>query len=347
MGGAEKQIVSLANYLKNDYDISLITFKNKNTDFYQLNKKIRRFALNIKSNKSFIFKLIFYINFIFKIRKLFLNLKPNTIVSFLPVPSTIMMISSFGLKSKKIVSIRNNPNYEKINFIWVLFFKYLKKNISKIVIQSKYLGKNIKKNYNYSTFLSIPNFISIPNVVFKKKKIIIPPNKKFILAVGKISDQKGFENLIECFEKLTHKNIYLYILSNSKNINLTYYETLKTKIKYSKKFKKIKILFDITNVDDWYKKCELYVLSSKYEGYPNSLIEALYNNCKVISFDCDYGPREIINFFKAGLLIPANKNKLFKVLNLYFEKKLKINKRKLINVKNYNLDILRTWSGIL
>ena len=46
------------------------------------------------------------------------------------------------------------------------------------------------------------------------------------------------------------------------------YEKLKIKIKNSKKSKKIKILFDVTNIDEWYKKCELYILSSRYEGYP-------------------------------------------------------------------------------
>ena len=76
------------------------------------------------------------------------------------------------------------------------------------------------------------------------------------------------------------------------------YEKLKIKIKNSKKSKKIKILFDVTNIDEWYKKCELYILSSRYEGYPNSLIEALYNRSRVISFDCKYGPKEIINFLK-------------------------------------------------
>ena len=114
MGGAESQIASLVNYLKEDYDVSLITFKNKKTDFYKINEKIKRFYVNININKFFLSKIIFYINFIYRIRKLLINLKPNTIVSFLPVPSTIMLISSIGLKSKKIISIETILTLKKL-----------------------------------------------------------------------------------------------------------------------------------------------------------------------------------------------------------------------------------------
>ena len=192
MGGAESQIASLVNYLKEDYDVSLITFKNKKTDFYKINEKIKRFYVNININKFFLSKIIFYINFIYRIRKLLINLKPNTIVSFLPVPSTIMLISSIGLKSKKIISIRNNPDFEKINFVWSFFFKFLKKKISKIVVQTKYLEKKIKKKFNNSKIYCIPNFISTPNIVSKKKKCFNTPKKEIYINSWKNLRSKRF-----------------------------------------------------------------------------------------------------------------------------------------------------------
>ena len=54
------------------------------------------------------------------------------------------------------------------------------------------------------------------------------------------------------------------------------------------------------------KACDLYVLSSLWEGLPNVLIQALACNCNIISTDCDAGPREILEDGKWGRLVKVN-----------------------------------------
>ena len=53
----------------------------------------------------------------------------------------------------------------------------------------------------------------------------------------------------------------------------------------------------------WYHHAQCFVLSSRHEGFPNALIEAMANGCAVISFDCQYGPSEIVEDGRSGLLI--------------------------------------------
>ena len=101
--------------------------------------------------------------------------------------------------------------------------------------------------------------------------------------------------------------------------------------------KHIKILNFKKNPYPYIKKSDLFVLSSKYEGSPNVLLEAITLKKFVISSDCPTGPREILDDGKGGILFKIGDYKMLsKKIIFYIKNKRQLNKKKIYAFKRLN-----------
>lgn len=156
-------------------------------------------------------------------------------------------------------------------------------------------GKQSTHKYSYNIVFSdhtesLFNEENIEYEVFTKKK--------FIVAAGNLEPWKGFHELIEAFN----------IIKNDVPLNLLILGEGSLRSNLSKQIKQCDLeerIFLIGNVNNpfyFFSKAEAFILSSKVEGMPNVLIEAMYAGCTPVSYDCETGPREIIQD-KFGYLV--------------------------------------------
>ena len=135
-------------------------------------------------------------------------------------------------------------------------------------------------------------------LIYLVKKYQLKKNKNTILTVGRLEDQKDMETLIKAFRLVLNKiNSNLIIIGYGSQ-----FQKLKRIIKKNKLHKNVKILTNITNPFPYYKIAKIFVLSSKYEGFGNVLVEAAMFKVNVISSNCNSGPKEILLNGKGGQL---------------------------------------------
>nr|WP_068893291.1 glycosyltransferase [Pedobacter panaciterrae] len=157
-----------------------------------------------------------------------------------------------------------------------------------------------RKNKSFS---GLSNFEVINNPVsqFSSSSAERVYPRKFILSVGRLDHQKGFDLLIKAFEKLQMRDVDLLI--SGEGVERKNLESQITDLNLNGR---VKLIGYQKNLQDYYRQAEMFVLSSRNEGYPNVLVEAMSLGCACVATDCEFGPSDIIENEKNGLLVKAN-----------------------------------------
>ncbi|OYQ74961.1 glycosyltransferase [Wohlfahrtiimonas chitiniclastica] len=206
-----------------------------------------------------------------------------------------------------------------------------------------------KTEFNYySKFLKkvkiLPNPISFPILSEKEVNTLFPKRNKTILAVGDLNriHIKGWDNLLQVFQQILiiHPEWKLVMAGPSENnVGLN---TLKEQAKELGIINAIDFIGARKDIKKEYQKAGLFVLTSRNEGLPLVLLEAMSQGCPVISFNCISGPSEIIKSNIDGILV-SNQNKdemIKKVISLINEpdSRLKMSLNAVKNAQRFSID---------
>ena len=210
---------------------------------------------------------------------------------------------------------------------------------------SKAIAEKVKEIYNFENVTSIYNAISAEDDYLKAET-----KDNYILFFGRLDDDvKNISLLLEGYSKsiLPSQNIKLKILGEGKDL-----EKLKLKSNDLKLASNVQFLGHLSNPSALVKSALFTVLTSKYEGFPRSIIESLALGTPVISVDCKSGPNEIIEHNSNGLLIENNNPEaLADAMNQLFEDKalyLQCKNNSKSSVAHFSeANIVQQWQSIL
>ena len=291
-----------------------------------LNKNITGY---VKSRLTYLLIGLFSIIPLYKLLK---KDKPDYLVVHLLTFIPFILLIFFNFKTKFILRI---SGYPKMNFLREILWKKISKKIFKVfcptneTMESLNIKKIFEKNKLY--LLEDP-IIEIAKIKKKNNQKIIDflINKKFILAIGRLSIQKNFILLLNFFKKETIKDPYLYLIIAGEGELKNKFDHFLIKNKLEDK---IIFLGFQNNIHNLLKKCFCFISTSLWEDPGFVLIEAAVNNTSIISSDCPSGPKEILKNGKGGFLF--NSNNLLSLEESY--KKFKnLNKKEIYLQKVYS-----------
>ena len=312
-GGADRVITDKANWLSaHGYDIAIVTDTQLGRPpVFPLSPKVRLIDLAIDFSKeyghNFFVRTILYYYLMFgykrKMKRLLLEERPDIVVttlgrdiSFLPnlndgsvkigeVHTTRYFLRNFHLLKKRNVFFK----YLTMYFRWKMECQV--KKLDALVLlaeQHKEDWKNMKSIYVVPN--SYPFYPDEPSTCTNKQ----------VIMVGRYNDAKGYDYLIPAWSVVhqRHPDWVLNVYGSGE-----YYEQVVSWIKEKRLENSIRLHEPTDQIMEKYLESSICVMSSRYEGFPMVLLEAMASGVPCVAFDCPYGPRNIIRHEEDGLLV--------------------------------------------
>ncbi|MGY5846898.1 glycosyltransferase family 4 protein [Salegentibacter sp. HM20] len=299
-GGLERVLSIKASLLVDqyDYEIAIVSLNEKKlSPFYSFNNKINFYDITVP--KALFLNLTAYIR---GLRKIVRDFKPDVISVcddglkgfFLPKILGKQVPIIYERHVSKEIEMRDNFPFWKKQLIrakWKIMEK-LAPGFSKFVILTE--GNSME-------WPSLTNLKIIPNPLPFYPENSSSLNNKKVLIVGKQSYQKGQDLLIQAWKIVMEKHPD-WVLEIVGKVD----ESMGLKQQLSKLdlAEQVHFFEPEKNIEQKYSNTSIYVMSSRYEGFGMVLIEAMAFGVPCISFNCNYGPSDIIKHNQNGLLIP-------------------------------------------
>ena len=308
-GGSDKVMANLSIFFQHHgFEVDIIIVLNE-VSFPYLGKLVNLGLLKNKSNGIFnkaqrLWALRKYLNenefdFIIDFRFRTKIIQELVLARFIYNTKTIFTVHSFLI------------DHYMPNNSWLtrLMYNYCFANVA-ITNEMKTM---IEKKHQLKNVVTIHNPIYLEEIR-KKQNEKIDLEFDFIIAIGQYENEiKQFDKLISAYAQsdLSQKEIHFVIIGNGDEAKL------KKVILENNILGFVHLLGYQNNPFKYLGKAKFLVLSSKNEGFPNVILEALACEIPVVSFDCDFGPRDMISNFENGILVEnQNWKKLTEAMNV-------------------------------
>ena len=306
-GGAERVTASLANHwAQQGWDVTIVTVDRCAQDAYVLHSAVKRIELNLaRESAHSLAGLVQNLRRIWHLRRVLKQCQPDIAIAMMTESSIRLAWAALGLRGIKTIGCeRIHPPQHPLGFVWDMLRRYSYGALSAVVSLTSESADWIQKNTRARRVDVIPNAANWPLPELLPRidpNIFSAPDRRVVLAVGRLDVQKGFDWLIQAFamQARVHPAWDLVILGEG-----PLRAQLRAQIDAAGLARRVHLPGRAGNMPQWYQRADLYVMSSRFEGFPNTLLEALMYGVPAVSLDCDTGPRDIIDHGVNGLLVP-------------------------------------------
>lgn len=296
-GGAERVLSTMANYwTERGHIVTLVTLETTERDFYHVDPRAHRVGLGLIWPSATLFEALRN-NFcrVRELRRAIRACKPDVIVSFLDQTNVLTLLAAAGLRIPVVVSERIDPHHQPLSAVWRWMRARTYPRAGRIVVQTERAGR-------YFRSAAARRLAVLPNPVLLRPghaAEVLP--RPVVVGIGRLEYQKGFDLLLRAFARIASSWPEWTLVLVGEGSLKTELERLASTLGLRDK---VRFMGTVEVTELLLMQIDVFVLPSRFEGFPNALCEAMAAGRAVIASDCPSGPGEIIQNGENGLLVP-------------------------------------------
>jgi GalNAc-alpha-(1->4)-GalNAc-alpha-(1->3)-diNAcBac-PP-undecaprenol alpha-1,4-N-acetyl-D-galactosaminyltransferase len=300
-GGAERVLSVLASgWAEQGHDITLLTFEEEGGLAYPIQERVKIQRLSLLHASSYRLEGLFR-NFhrVRVLRRAIWKSQPELIISFMDQVNVLTLLATRGFRTPVIISEHIDPLHYHVGWLWSGLRRIVYPLADMLVCPTR------------STLARFQAIAKVPGTVIANPVVMSspiyprqrngPPTGYTLVAMGRLVQQKGFDLLLEAFSRIAdqHPAWSLTIIGKG---------PLRSQLEEQRRVLALndRVHFAGELADPFPALCaaDLFVFSSRVEGFGMALAEAMACGLAVVSFDCPSGPGEIVRHDVDGVLVP-------------------------------------------
>jgi len=290
----------LNEWARRGEQITLLTIDSCDRDFYPIDTRVQRVALGLNiPSKNWRDSVANNARRVSSLRAFARSSKFDVMVSFGDKTNVLLLLATRGLKTPVIVAEHIDPRAWFIGASADCLRRLLYPRASAVIVLTAGIGQWARQIVGSEAVTVIPN--PVGEQCLRRSQSIIKDKRHFVVAMGRMDFQKGFDLLLRafalCVERYPDWTLRLVGQGAEQQRLCNLSEQLG--IKHAVRFEPV-----TKEPERVLRESDLFVLSSRIEGFPMVLLEAMACGLPVVSFDCASGPREMIRDGIDGLLVP-------------------------------------------
>jgi len=302
-GGAERIISVLAGaWVERGNQVTLITFDDAEEPAYPLHPEVALKSLRIPNElaRNLFYALYRNVRRVQLLRRMIRQSQPDVVISFLDFPNIISLLAVWGLGIPVIVSERANPQYDGLKPIWKRLRLLLYPRAAALVCQTSAMITQLQQEMKVTGY-AIPNPVEMSAALTSMIPKDGRTNSHTVIAMGRLVPQKGFDLLLEAFARIAERHPTWSVKVLGKGPLQSQLEAQAESLGLKGR---VSFAGAVSDPFPLLSAADLFVFSSRFEGFGNALTEAMACGLPVISFDCAAGPSDIIRHGVDGILVP-------------------------------------------
>ena len=313
LGGAERVLLRWAGWCREEgLQVLVITRHGPDRDAYQVPDGVERW---VEPRLSAPLERLGWFAFpwrLLALRQLLRRYRSDVVVGVTTLPAVKLLLASAGLPLRTVVSERNYPPAKPPSLLWRWLRRFTYPWADLHLVQTVPTGIWLRDHCAVTRQRLLPNPVSWP--LPDREPVVLPEDwlaadAPLILAAGTKSNQKGFDRLMPVFAELGRRTPSLHLallgLASGCYQGRDQQGELRQALGDCPDLQKRLLLPGVSgSMARWYARATVFVLPSRYEGFPNVLLEAMAAGCACIASDCLTGPSDLIRHGENGLLLP-------------------------------------------